>query len=63
MPLNAKAIAVLHAFGREPGVTSGQLKNLTDTINASPALIDEVNRAVDRCGDLRVERNGQRRAS
>lgn len=47
MPLNAKAEAVLQAFGKEPGVTPNQLKNLTDTINASPALVDEVNRAVD----------------
>ncbi|MGN6479524.1 XVIPCD domain-containing protein [Luteibacter sp.] len=47
MPLNAKAEAVLQAFGKEPGVTPDQLKNLTDTINASPALVDEVNRAVD----------------
>lgn len=47
MPLNAKAEAVLQAFGKEPGVTPDQLKNLTRTINASPALVDEVNRAVD----------------
>jgi hypothetical protein len=42
MPLNAKAEAVLQAFGKEPGVTPDQLKNLTDTINNSPALVDEI---------------------
>jgi hypothetical protein len=47
MPLNARANGVLQAFGHEPGVTPDQLRNLTDTINASPALVDEVNRAVD----------------
>lgn len=47
MPLNAKAEAVLLAFGKEPGVTPDHLKNLTETINGSPALVDEVNHAVD----------------
>lgn len=47
MPLNAKAQEVLQAFAKEPGVTPDQVKNLNDTINASPALVDEVNRAVN----------------
>ncbi|QWT18539.1 hypothetical protein KPL74_12370 [Bacillus sp. NP157] len=46
MPLDARANAVVQAFGQQPGVTPDQLRNLTDTINASPALVDEVNRAV-----------------
>ncbi|MDR6937709.1 XVIPCD domain-containing protein [Luteibacter sp. 3190] len=46
MPLNSKAEAVLQAFGNEPGVTTDHLRNLTSTINASPFLVDQVNRAV-----------------
>jgi hypothetical protein len=46
MPLSAHATAIVDAFGHQPGVTPDQLNNLRQTINASPALVDEVNRAV-----------------
>jgi len=39
MPLNAKAEAVIQAFGKEPGVSHDQWKNLNDAINASPDIM------------------------
>lgn len=46
MPLSTQAQAIMDEFGKQPGVTPQQLQNLQATINASPALIDEVNNAV-----------------
>jgi hypothetical protein len=46
MPLTQQAQAVVDAFGQQPGVTPQQLQNLQRTIDASPALTQEVNNAV-----------------
>ncbi|MBT2119142.1 hypothetical protein KK141_18345 [Dyella sp. LX-66] len=46
MALTPQAQAVVDAFGHQPGVTATQLQNLQNTINASPALTQEVNDAV-----------------
>jgi hypothetical protein len=46
MPLSTQAQAIVTAFGTQPGVTAQELKNLQATIDASPALTDEVNNAV-----------------
>lgn len=46
MPLTQQAQAVVDAFGRQPGVTPQQLHHLQLTIDASPALTQEVNDAV-----------------
>lgn len=46
MPLTAEAQAVVDGFGQKPGVTADQLTNLKATLEASPALTQEVNDAV-----------------
>ncbi len=44
--LSPQAQAVVTAFGHQPGVTPDQVNNLQMVINASPALVDQVNNAV-----------------
>lgn len=44
--LSPQAQAMVTAFGHQPGVTPDQVNNLQAVINASPALIDQVNNAV-----------------
>jgi hypothetical protein len=44
--LSSQAQATVIAFGHQPGVTPDQVNNLQAVINASPALIDQVNNAV-----------------
>lgn len=44
--LNPQAQVIVTAFGQQPGVTQDQLNNLQATLNASPALIDQINEAV-----------------
>ena len=46
MPLHEDAQKLVDQFGRQPGVTPDQLRNLQNAINASPALADEINTAV-----------------
>ncbi|BDU21718.1 XVIPCD domain-containing protein [Dyella sp. GSA-30] len=46
MPLHEDAQRLVDEFGRQPGVSATQLQNLQQAINASPALIDEINQAV-----------------
>lgn len=52
MPLSHEAQALIAAFGQQPGVTRDHLRNLQQTVEASPALIQEVNHAVEE-GHLR----------
>lgn len=44
--LSPQAQAVVTAFGQHPGVTQDHMFNLQAAINASPALIDQINDAV-----------------
>lgn len=44
--LTPQAQAVITAFGSRPGVTPDHLNHLQAVINASPALVDQVNDAV-----------------
>lgn len=44
--LSPQAQAVITAFGTQPGVTQDHVNNLQTVINASPALIDQINDAV-----------------
>lgn len=44
--LSPQAQTLITAFGRQPGVTPDQVKNLLDVINGSPALVDQFNDAV-----------------
>jgi len=46
MALTKEAQAVVDAFGTESGVTAQQLQNLKSTIDASPALTQEINDVV-----------------
>lgn len=46
MPLSKEADALLTDFGKQPHVTADQVKNLRDVINASPALVTQINGAV-----------------
>lgn len=47
MPLSHEAQALIAAFGQQPGVTRDHVRNLQQTVEASPALIQEVNHAVE----------------
>jgi hypothetical protein len=53
--LNPRAQAIVTAFGQQPGVTLDQLNNLQDALNASPALIDQINDAVTHGHLARIE--------
>lgn len=44
--LSSQAQAIVTAFGQQPGVTQDQINNLQAVINASPALVDQINDAV-----------------
>lgn len=46
MPLSPQANAIVEDFGRQPGVLPEHEQNLRRAIDRSPALMDEVNRAV-----------------
>ncbi|MCW0388068.1 hypothetical protein NB722_002607 [Xanthomonas sacchari] len=44
--LSAQAQKIFSEFGSEPDVTADQARNLLSIVNASPALVDQVNAAV-----------------
>ncbi|HSX65366.1 MAG TPA: hypothetical protein VLF15_11605, partial [Pseudoxanthomonas sp.] len=44
--LSPQAQAIIRTFGSQPGVTQDQTSNLQAVINASPALIDQINEVV-----------------
>lgn len=46
MPLSPEADAIVHDFGKQPGVLPEHEQNLRRAIDRSPAMMDEVNRAV-----------------
>lgn len=46
MPLTKESKALLTAFEHQTGVTADQVKNLREVINASPALVTQINAAV-----------------
>jgi len=44
--LSSQAQAIVTAFGQRSDVTQDQINNLQAVINASPALVDQINDAV-----------------
>lgn len=48
MPLTKEAQALVDAFAKRPGVTADQAANLASVINHSPALVNQINDAVQK---------------